>query len=165
MKVILAVMYSTWAVVKIRPEKNLGLYGIWTHETIGIVSSVVSSFHIFFSGHESEGEESEPDLFQCGKCKRMFTSLQKYLKHKAAKDCVQLQTHGQTSAVSPVTNGEVMTVDSGPLRVIGKSPTTGLKKKATRSFVLQFVYLVARSFISLLFVRCFICSVVKTLVF
>ena len=95
----------------------------------------------------------------------MFTSLQKYLKHKAAKDCVQLQTHGQTSAVSPVTNGEVMTVDSGPLRVIGKSPTIGLKKKAIRSFVLQFVYLVARSFISLLFVRCFICSVVKTLVF
>ena len=95
----------------------------------------------------------------------MFTSLQKYLKHKAAKDCVQLQTHGQTSAVSPVTNGEVMTVDSGPLRVIGKSPTIGLKKKATRSFVLQFVYLVARSFISLLFVRCFICSVVKTPVF
>ena len=95
----------------------------------------------------------------------MFTSLQKYLKHKAAKDCVQLQTHGQTSAVSPVTNGEVMTVDSGPLSVIGKSPTIDLKKKATRSFVLQFVYLVARSFISLLFVRCFICSVVKTLVF
>lgn len=67
---------------------------------------------IFLPGHESEGEESEPDLFQCGKCKRMFTSLQKYLKHKAAKDCIQLQTHGQTNAISPVTNGEVMTVDN-----------------------------------------------------
>lgn len=64
-------------------------------------------FHLGNGGHESEGEESEPDLFQCGKCKQMFTSLQKYLKHKATKDCVQLQTHGQTSAVSPVTNGEV----------------------------------------------------------
>ena len=29
MKVILAVMCTTWAVVKIRPEKNSGLYGIW----------------------------------------------------------------------------------------------------------------------------------------
>ena len=27
MKVILAVMCTTWAVVKIRPEKNSGLYG------------------------------------------------------------------------------------------------------------------------------------------
>ena len=60
------------------------------------------------AGHESEGEDSEPDLFQCGKCKRMFTSLQKYLKHKAAKDCSQLQT-GQRSTTSPVTNGEVFT--------------------------------------------------------
>ena len=32
MKVILAVMCTTWAVVKIRPEKNSGLYGIWTHD-------------------------------------------------------------------------------------------------------------------------------------
>ena len=32
MKVILAVMSTTWAVVKIRPEKNSGLYGIWTHD-------------------------------------------------------------------------------------------------------------------------------------
>ena len=29
---ILAVMCTTWAVVKIRPEKNSGLYGIWTHD-------------------------------------------------------------------------------------------------------------------------------------
>ena len=57
-------------------------------------------------GHDSDGEESEPDLFQCGKCKQMFTSLQKYLKHKAAKDCsVHLQ--GSRTVVSPVTNGEV----------------------------------------------------------
>ena len=35
MKVILAVMCTTWAVAKIRPgpkKKNLGLYGIWTHD-------------------------------------------------------------------------------------------------------------------------------------
>ena len=31
MKVILAVMYTTCPVVKIRPEKNSGLYGVWTH--------------------------------------------------------------------------------------------------------------------------------------
>ena len=32
MKVILAVMYTNWALVKIRPEKNSGLYRIWTHD-------------------------------------------------------------------------------------------------------------------------------------
>ena len=36
MKVILAVMYTTWAVVKIRPGKNSGLYGIWTHDLCDI---------------------------------------------------------------------------------------------------------------------------------
>lgn len=57
-------------------------------------------------GQDSDGEDSDPDLFQCGKCKQMFTSLQKYLKHKAAKDCsVQLQ--GNRTVISPVTNGEV----------------------------------------------------------
>ena len=32
MKAIFAAMNTTWAVVKIRPEKNSGLYGIWTHD-------------------------------------------------------------------------------------------------------------------------------------
>ena len=32
MKIILAVMNTTWAVVKIRPEKNSALYGIWTYD-------------------------------------------------------------------------------------------------------------------------------------
>ena len=32
MKVILAVMNTNWAVVKIRPENNSGLYRIWTHD-------------------------------------------------------------------------------------------------------------------------------------
>ena len=33
MKAIFAVMNTTWAVMKIRPEKkNSGLYGIWTHD-------------------------------------------------------------------------------------------------------------------------------------
>ena len=31
MKAIFAIMNTTWAVVKIRPEKKLGLYVIWTH--------------------------------------------------------------------------------------------------------------------------------------
>ena len=32
MKVTFAVMNTTWTVVKIRPEKNSGLYRIWTHD-------------------------------------------------------------------------------------------------------------------------------------
>ena len=32
MKAILAVMNTTQIVVKIRPEKNSGPYGIWTHQ-------------------------------------------------------------------------------------------------------------------------------------
>ena len=32
MKAIYAVMNTSEAVVKIRPEKNSGLYGIWTHD-------------------------------------------------------------------------------------------------------------------------------------
>ena len=32
MKAIFAVMNTTWAVVKIRPEINSGLYRIWTHD-------------------------------------------------------------------------------------------------------------------------------------
>ena len=32
MKAIFAAMSTTWAVVKIRPEKNSGLYRIWTHD-------------------------------------------------------------------------------------------------------------------------------------
>ena len=31
-KVILTVMHTTWAVVKVGPEKNSGPYGIWTHD-------------------------------------------------------------------------------------------------------------------------------------
>ena len=31
-KAIFAVMNNTWAVVKIRPEKNSDLYRIWTHD-------------------------------------------------------------------------------------------------------------------------------------
>ena len=32
MKVILAAIYTTSAVVKKRPKKNSGLYGFWTHD-------------------------------------------------------------------------------------------------------------------------------------
>ena len=32
MKAIYEVMNTSGAVVKIRPEKNSGLYGIWTHD-------------------------------------------------------------------------------------------------------------------------------------
>ena len=31
MKAIFIVMNTTWAIVKIRPEKNSGLYRMWTH--------------------------------------------------------------------------------------------------------------------------------------
>ena len=61
-------------------------------------------FQFTLAGHESEGEDNDPDLFQCGKCKQMFTSLQKYLKHKAAKNCHQQR---QLREASPLTNGEV----------------------------------------------------------
>ena len=55
MKVILAVMCTTWAVVKIRPEKNSGLYGIWTHDLCAAPVSQRSWVQIpyrpeFFSG-------------------------------------------------------------------------------------------------------------------
>lgn len=62
------------------------------------------------SAQDSDGEESEPDLFQCGKCKQMFTRLQKYLKHKASKDCSVQLIQGNRTVLSPVTNGE--SVDS-----------------------------------------------------
>ena len=32
MKAIFGVMNTTWAAVKIRPESNSGLYGIWTYD-------------------------------------------------------------------------------------------------------------------------------------
>ena len=32
MKAIFAVMNTTWAVVKIRLQKNSDVYGIWTHD-------------------------------------------------------------------------------------------------------------------------------------
>ena len=32
MKAIFAELNTTWAVVKLRPEKNSGLYRIWTHD-------------------------------------------------------------------------------------------------------------------------------------
>ena len=39
MKAIFAVMNTTWAVMKIRPEKNSGpLYGIWTHDLCDTVA-------------------------------------------------------------------------------------------------------------------------------
>ena len=36
MKAIFLVMNTTWAVVKIRPEKYSGFYGIWTHDLCDI---------------------------------------------------------------------------------------------------------------------------------
>ena len=43
MKAIFAVMNTTWAVVKIRPEKNSGLYGIWTHDHCTGIAEVMGS--------------------------------------------------------------------------------------------------------------------------
>ena len=37
MKVIFAIMNTTWAVVNMRPEKNSGLYKIWTQLTSAIL--------------------------------------------------------------------------------------------------------------------------------
>ena len=35
-KAIFAVMNTTWAALKVRPEKNSGLYGIWTRNHLWI---------------------------------------------------------------------------------------------------------------------------------
>ncbi|KAK3739522.1 hypothetical protein QZH41_016194 [Actinostola sp. cb2023] len=50
------------------------------------------------AGHESD-ENEDPDLFQCGKCRQMFTNLQKYLRHKSSRECRQ-----KTSTPSTVTS-------------------------------------------------------------
>ena len=46
MKAIVAAMNTIWAVVKIGPEINSGLYGIWTHDLCdtGADSSLVQGF-------------------------------------------------------------------------------------------------------------------------
>ena len=46
MKAIFAVMNTTWAVVEIRPEKNSGLYRIWTHDC-----NTVAVLHQLGAGH------------------------------------------------------------------------------------------------------------------
>ncbi|XP_032221491.2 zinc finger protein 768-like isoform X2 [Nematostella vectensis] len=48
-------------------------------------------FHVGASGHnEAQSEEDdEPDIFQCGRCRQMYTNLQKYLKHKSSRECRQ----------------------------------------------------------------------------
>ena len=45
MKAIFAVMNTTWAVAKIEPEKNSGLYGIWTPDrtVLNIFSGPIST--------------------------------------------------------------------------------------------------------------------------
>ena len=55
MKVILTVMCTTWAVVKKRPEKNSGLYRIWTYDLCDTGITQVMGLNpiqawIFFSG-------------------------------------------------------------------------------------------------------------------
>ena len=47
MKAIFTVMNTIWAVVKIRPEKNSGLYGIWTHD----LCDTVAVLHQLGAGH------------------------------------------------------------------------------------------------------------------
>ncbi|XP_020897273.1 zinc finger protein 226 isoform X2 [Exaiptasia diaphana] len=56
-------------------------------------------FHVG-SGHESD-ENDEPDLFQCGKCRAMFTNLQKYLKHKQSRECRQKNNSTPSTVTSP----------------------------------------------------------------
>ena len=48
MKAIFALMNTTWVVVKIRPEKNSGLYGIWTHD----LCDTDRALHRYRKGHE-----------------------------------------------------------------------------------------------------------------
>ena len=56
MKVILAVMCTTWAVVKIRPEKNSGLYGqpeffsglFFTTAEVVHLTARITFIHIYF---------------------------------------------------------------------------------------------------------------------
>ena len=45
-KAIFAVVNTPWALVKIRPEINSGLYGIWTHD-VWDTSADYSSLHGF----------------------------------------------------------------------------------------------------------------------
>ena len=40
MKAIFAVMNTIWAVAKIRPEKNSGLYRIWTHDLCSTIAAL-----------------------------------------------------------------------------------------------------------------------------
>ena len=40
MKAIFAVMNTTWAVVKIRLQKNSNVYGIWTHDLCDTVAAL-----------------------------------------------------------------------------------------------------------------------------
>ena len=44
---------------------------------------------------EADSDDYEPDLHQCGKCKQMFTNLEKYLQHRASKSCRKRQTESQ----------------------------------------------------------------------
>ncbi|XP_031561222.1 zinc finger protein 768-like isoform X2 [Actinia tenebrosa] len=57
-------------------------------------------FHVGSSGHESD-EDDEPDLFQCGKCRQMFTNLQKYLRHKSSRECRQKSASTPSTVTSP----------------------------------------------------------------
>ena len=41
MKAIFVVMDTTWAVVKIRPEKNSGLYRMWTPKKVCLSGAVL----------------------------------------------------------------------------------------------------------------------------
>ena len=56
----------------------------------GQLEAYGGSFDLF-TGHDSSGEDEEPDLFQCGKCKQMFTNLQRYLTHKQERNCHKRQ--------------------------------------------------------------------------
>lgn len=55
---------------------------------------------IIIVGNESD-ENEDPDLFQCGKCRTMFTNLQKYLKHKSSRECRQKNNSTPSTVTSP----------------------------------------------------------------
>lgn len=72
------------------PGGSLRFLYLYQHISKPIIESCHKTHCLFlFISLEPEGEsdDCEPDLHQCGKCKRMFSMLEKYLQHRANKSC------------------------------------------------------------------------------
>ena len=66
MKVILAVMCTTWAVVKTRPEKNSGLYGLFSRITS---THLCIQLHVYpanvFNMHSLSADKRVVFIYRC----------------------------------------------------------------------------------------------------